>query len=1739
MDSVTAFDASNEVGESKVDMSGNRRKVHTDDEDSNGNKAEMFGDSSDSEREWELIFSKTQIQYNEYADKEDGESEGDNPLTANDEELSFFERSKRFHDGINDDIDYQIIINEGLDLSADYRNKFNDKPKVLGREPFYMEDYSDTKMKNKLRANPNIYMICSIYIETPHRAYCIKAGQCFTEDEVLVQILNEGKAKHGHVKTYGKVLKRVKQHRYREIQHPVFICVLDDQAGNLMVPLCKTIPKIHILDSKVKRNFPKRRKYHVDIYKYNAGDNALHFSETRFISDDFRGKFVFVVVFLTWSRRHVYPLGAVIDVLSTESRSINASLRVLDAIYSVPYLYEKQTVEDVKSILEKSEENQQILPVDDRRVNMTNLRAFTIDPDNATALDDALSIETREEGHRVGVHITDVTILIKKNDPIDQEARARLETFYSNIRKPRRLLPEPLSENLCSLLPGVERHCLSVFFDFDRTGNIIGQPIVKSTSIRSHLKLSYPNVQKILEGEKTNIDQIIAGDLRQIFALARKLRKRRLGSAMHASRLKNFDEFEARYLVEEFMVLANQCVTERLLEEYPNQVPLICQERPSESNIETWWVEHQSVVHVLLSLQDRLLMENKIPSLKEALDNQEGQVIHVTEDFLRIICVQDEIDLSLACKMLKLDERHPLQSNALHEWYSMQNKVTYTCSSQQKNKALNGECFHINGCPYTNFTSPLRRYFDMVVHRLVHCMIQNEQCCYTQEEIEQLCSYLNEKAGRAVLYEEKCRSLIIAKSLKPYPKRTTCIIVDVSDEGITFVAPAIDETQTVFLSFKLLVMSSKPEVTQDTNNKTTVTTKWKKRLYDRKYSEPSVPITCYTTIRNIDPYKGLGFVPIKNWAIALIKLIQNQQDEEMAQALKDMANVVSHTYEDGRESAVRDVSTEEFYDKNIEAIAPYTSFSMGFSCGQTIDVQVSAVFQGGILTPYPQLFEMTKNVHFCLQHTKDPIKWMYRYSTLRTIPTYTDEKDYKRRWIPLVKMEAAVDAVNSEDSYVINNIPVLIDGKWGQFSLPVRYCRIRNIILNNMDYDTNDDDEQSGKQKKHIVNLAHDWLCVRYKMAASTEKINASGNNNQQYFYWIAHGKITSVNINTREKETKRHAPRRAHETIQDRKEKASVIVDFHLHQTAPSIRSNTEDMCRIKCNIEILTKSTVDRRTESYLKMLDGASNLAKAIALGRSIPRLDQRHLRASVLSKRELSSVHLQENNPSQTEAINRTLESAFSLIQGPPGSGKSHTAIKLIYLFSKINREINKREQVLFCGPSNKSVDHVARWAMKLEDICPKIVRLYGHSIEAMDYPIPGSNFATKRSMRSLKADETLHNISVHHLIRKTGKPFAEQIREFDRRFIHANYIPNCDEVSKYMSLIIQATVEELQQYEVIMCTTSVATSPKLMKGTNICQLIIDEAGMCPEPQCMAPIIANNVKQVILIGDHKQLRPIIKCKSAASLGMNKSLFERYAEDMKSTNYKRNVKYSFLNMQCRMHPELCEFPSKTFYNGELQTSSEVIEREKANPPLKLWPVPETPHVFCHVKGREEILTVSTEEGNENSRSNPKEVKQVVKIFKYMVEEEHVDVKDINVISQYNAQCHALRKALHEENYKDFNVNTVVASQGGEWDYVIFSTVRSLSAHQIEPSPTLGWCTMNLGFITDHHQINVALTRARRGLIIVESMILHYIRNHFFKHFPLATHGNPSHICRHIWGLVISGYFDEKQHRFTSVST
>lgn len=202
----------------------------------------------------------------------------------------------------------------------------------------------------------------------------------------------------------------------------------------------------------------------------------------------------------------------------------------------------------------------------------------------------------------------------------------------------------------------------------------------------------------------------------------------------------------------------------------------------------------------------------------------------------------------------------------------------------------------------------------------------------------------------------------------------------------------------------------------------------------------------------------------------------------------------------------------------------------------------------------------------------------------------------------------------------------------------------------------------------------------------------------------------------------------------------------------------------------------------------------------------------------------------------------------------------------------------------CEPFQNISNFVVGWMLrKFKDMSPKMVRMYGSSMENSDFQIPGREYMSKTSCRDNKPDPDLKSVTLHHLIRAEGKPYSSELRNYDNMFKNNPCFSDHGEIMNYNKILSKASQEELKHYDVIFCTTAVATNWRFLKATQgkIFQIIIDEAGMCTEPETIAPIISSKAEQVVLIGDHKQLQPVVLCSEAASLGLEKSLFERYAD------------------------------------------------------------------------------------------------------------------------------------------------------------------------------------------------------------------------------------------------------------------
>jgi len=301
-------------------------------------------------------------------------------------------------------------------------------------------------------------------------------------------------------------------------------------------------------------------------------------------------------------------------------------------------------------------------------------------------------------------------------------------------------------------------------------------------------------------------------------------------------------------------------------------------------------------------------------------------------------------------------------------------------------------------------------------------------------------------------------------------------------------------------------------------------------------------------------------------------------------------------------------------------------------------------------------------------------------------------------------------------------------------------------------------------------------------------------------------------------------------------------------------------------------------------------------------------------------------------------------------------------------------------------------------------------------------------------------------------------------------------------------------EILQSADVICCTCVGAGDPRLM-NFRFRQVLIDESTQATEPECLLPLVLG-AKQVILVGDHCQLGPVIMCKKAARAGLSQSLFERLI--------MLGVRPIRLQVQYRMHPCLSEFPSNTFYEGTLQNGVTAAERNQTSLNFP-WPVPNKPMFFYNCLGQEEISASGTSYLNRN------EAAVCEKIVTHFLQA-GVTSAQIGVITPYEGQRAYLvnymqrNGSLRSQLYKEIEVASVDSFQGREKDFIILSCVRS-NEHQ------------GIGFLNDPRRLNVALTRAKYGLVVLgnakvlsrqplwNNLLVHFKENGCLVEGPLSN--------------------------------
>jgi regulator of nonsense transcripts 1 len=364
------------------------------------------------------------------------------------------------------------------------------------------------------------------------------------------------------------------------------------------------------------------------------------------------------------------------------------------------------------------------------------------------------------------------------------------------------------------------------------------------------------------------------------------------------------------------------------------------------------------------------------------------------------------------------------------------------------------------------------------------------------------------------------------------------------------------------------------------------------------------------------------------------------------------------------------------------------------------------------------------------------------------------------------------------------------------------------------------------------------------------------------------------------------------------------------------------------------------------------------------------------------------------------------------------------------------------QVLVTAPSNVAVDQLTE---KIAATGLKVVRLASKTREA--------------------TSSSVDHLCLHVMVPQAA---GDEFSKLQRLKDEIGELSERDQ-KKYRSLRNRTEREILQAADVICCTCVGAGDPRL-KNFRFRQVLIDEATQAIEAEALIPI-AMGAKQVVFVGDHCQLGPVVMCKAAAKAGLTQSLFERLV-----LIGNRPIR---LQVQYRMHPALSEFPSNMFYEGSLQNGVTEADRQLLNMPGFTgkedfpWPVPSKPMFFYSITGMEEISASGT------SYLNRTEASYVEKVVTHLLRL-GVTPSQIGVITPYDGQkkyvSEYMRRsgALAHTLYEAIEVASVDAFQGREKDFILVSCVRSSESQGI-------------GFLSDPRRLNVALTRARLGIILL----------------------------------------------------
>lgn len=385
----------------------------------------------------------------------------------------------------------------------------------------------------------------------------------------------------------------------------------------------------------------------------------------------------------------------------------------------------------------------------------------------------------------------------------------------------------------------------------------------------------------------------------------------------------------------------------------------------------------------------------------------------------------------------------------------------------------------------------------------------------------------------------------------------------------------------------------------------------------------------------------------------------------------------------------------------------------------------------------------------------------------------------------------------------------------------------------------------------------------------------------------------------------------------------------------------------------------------KNYQRMIDGAKRFKKRNLMNLNIIRLILGQVQDLNIDVRDgnikqikLIPKLLQEGiklNLSQETAIQNALKYHLSIVIGPPGSGKTLLLVNFVYNIQK-----GSTEKILICAQTNQAIDNIIKLLEKFG--FQKYVRVLSPSKELSE---------------DLDITNSVHKLAKEKIY-KSPKKYEKLIKLIEKK--EKNGVLSEKDYAIYKEKITDIENEILENADIILSTLNNSADERL-RNFNFSYVIIDEAAQALEPDTLLALI-HQAQMVVLIGDDKQLGPVVRSEYANAAGFSISLFERL-----HSLYEGSPFIVLLNEQYRMNEKLCEFPNQRFYDNKIITKVKVQPEETMIQNFFL-PNKDFPSLFYNVP-------LGNEELENKSFINKEEVFAVFQIVNHFIKNKEISHK------------------------------------------------------------------------------------------------------------------------------------------------